>query len=700
MLIPDEHSPAAVDPKLLEAKSPLFLGFSNTPPGSPSNPVRMSSTPTSVTKKPSSSKLRRTKTMDAKPVTSRSPGDLRDELAMDKPKSTAKRRKSHAVETLSRIVAEESTTKSTGHEHAPAAPKSTAKRQKSHAVETPSNLTAEKEPTKSSVAKTTPSAPEPVQSPCVETLPKDTSGPAPAPSEHIDHALAVNVAAMLSQMQPMLSPQTASPAVTETSTPVVHKKQKGKDKDRTPTKEALPLNSDDLAIGLPKEQYKPRPSRSRSARIVEDTSIDYSKRPETLTASKLKRRKTTNEISPGSPKAIVDADKLAQIGSMGFTPRQTKAALEESSGNIERAVENLLAQSSGGKENSPSKKPSKTRSKSTKQAKANKQPETENPPSELLTVQVTQGSGDKTFYPTVDEVELRKSYIPAVQEMGKKKELLEDKIGLATAPLPAIKPVVEAVVAKETTTQKTPNKTSSTQKRRRDKVADSGEEDEITAEPEPIKPTQKHASKRKVVDSNGEDEIAAAEPEPAKSVPKTVSKRKVVDSDEEEDVVAEPEQLKTTPKPTAKRAKSLPTKKSKTNADGKENMDVAAPTQPAKKGRGRPKKVVEAAMDVEPVEPPFTEPTEEIVTLPKSPDPEILPANGEEPKERLQTPGSTPKSAAIPPSTPEQHSGSSQKSAATKVTAQHSPLNKSKVPLRVGLSRKKRIAPLLKIIKK
>ncbi|KAE9971466.1 hypothetical protein BLS_004426 [Venturia inaequalis] len=689
MLMPDEPSPAAVDPKQLTRNTTLQLGSSDTPPGSPVNPVRMSRTPTSVTKKSSSSKLRRTKTMGAKLATDRTAGTLDDELAMDKPKSTAKRRKSHAAEKSFHSITEAMPSEPAVNEHAPAAPKSTAKRRKSHAVNNSSHPTTEKDPSKSTADTPALVAPEPMQSTHADAVTRDTSGH--APSEPVDRALAFNVAALLSQMQPMPSPQTDAAAVAELSTTVVQKKQKSKDKDEASNKGASSLNPDELAIGLPKEQYKPRPSRSRSARIVEDTSIDYSKRPETLTTSKLKRRKTTNEISSGSPKATIDADKMAQIGSMGFTPRQTKAALEESNGNIERAVEHLLAQPSGDKENSPSKKPSKTRSKSTKQAKATKHPEVTNTASELLTVQVTQGSGDKTFYPTVDESE------PKITVAQEKEKDLEDEIRLDSAPQSAIKLAVEEVVM-----QKTSKHTSSTRKRQREKIADSDDEDEIVAEPGLSKPAPKSASKRKIVDSDGEDEIIA-EPEPQlpKSVPRSTTKRKILVSDGEDGFIAEPESPEVITKPQAKRTKSLPTKKSKIN-DDKENMDIAAPTQAVKKGRGRPKKIVETAVDVEAADPSVTEPIKiaDKVTPLKSPEAEIVPSNPEEPKDQIQTPGSTTKSAAIPPSTPEQQSGSSQKSAATKAAVQHSPLNKSKVPLRVGLSRKKRIAPLLKIIKK
>ena len=57
------------------------------------------------------------------------------------------------------------------------------------------------------------------------------------------------------------------------------------------------LSSDDITIDLPKEQYKARPSKSRSGRGAEEIFVpeDFSKRPEALLKSKpkAKRRKTS-----------------------------------------------------------------------------------------------------------------------------------------------------------------------------------------------------------------------------------------------------------------------------------------------------------------------------------------------------------------------------------------------------------------------
>lgn len=66
-------------------------------------------------------------------------------------------------------------------------------------------------------------------------------------------------------------------------------KRKAQENDNTD-----PLNSDDKAIGLPKERYRPRPSRRRATAIVED-EIDLSVRPEK--AAKVKRTKTTQAAS-------------------------------------------------------------------------------------------------------------------------------------------------------------------------------------------------------------------------------------------------------------------------------------------------------------------------------------------------------------------------------------------------------------------
>lgn len=103
-----------------------------------------------------------------------------------------------------------------------------------------------------------------------------------------------------------------------------------------------PLAFDGAIIGLPKERYKPRPSRSRSARVIEEP-IDYSIRPERAARLRAKRNKTSGEsigrvISSSS-------EKLERICIMGFSPSQAMKALEEASGSFDEAIEWLCSQS-------------------------------------------------------------------------------------------------------------------------------------------------------------------------------------------------------------------------------------------------------------------------------------------------------------------------------------------------------------------
>lgn len=74
-------------------------------------------------------------------------------------------------------------------------------------------------------------------------------------------------------------------------------KIKRKTQCNTPTDE---LGSDDIAVGLPKEQYQPRPSRSRANRADDGflLAVDFSKRPEAVAKAKIKRRRTTGGHIP------------------------------------------------------------------------------------------------------------------------------------------------------------------------------------------------------------------------------------------------------------------------------------------------------------------------------------------------------------------------------------------------------------------
>ena len=134
------------------------------------------------------------------------------------------------------------------------------------------------------------------------------------------------------------------------------------------------LNSDELDTGLPKERYQPRPSRSRSTIIV-SRDIDYSVRPEKAAKARKLRGNTTSEVevSDGmshsdvtwspvktgritrakvkrhktadatlSPRATPGSEELKVILEMGFSPTRAKIALQDQSGDLDKAVEALV----------------------------------------------------------------------------------------------------------------------------------------------------------------------------------------------------------------------------------------------------------------------------------------------------------------------------------------------------------------------
>lgn len=87
-------------------------------------------------------------------------------------------------------------------------------------------------------------------------------------------------------------------------------KLRRKTKDDVHTDE---LGADDIAVGLPKEQYQPRPSRSRANRADEDflLAVDFSKRPEAVVKAKIKRRKTTGGHIP--TRKEVTLEKISEV---------------------------------------------------------------------------------------------------------------------------------------------------------------------------------------------------------------------------------------------------------------------------------------------------------------------------------------------------------------------------------------------------
>ncbi|KAF2496341.1 hypothetical protein BU16DRAFT_617788 [Lophium mytilinum] len=101
----------------------------------------------------------------------------------------------------------------------------------------------------------------------------------------------------------------------------------------------IDLEDDDEAFGLPKERYRPRPSRSRSTNVILEDPIDFSVRPEKAKKSRSKRNNTTGSIGH---LVLSSSEKAERICAMGFSPSNAKQALKACDNRFDQAVEWLL----------------------------------------------------------------------------------------------------------------------------------------------------------------------------------------------------------------------------------------------------------------------------------------------------------------------------------------------------------------------
>lgn len=119
-----------------------------------------------------------------------------------------------------------------------------------------------------------------------------------------------------------LTQNSAEYVIDELSLPIPKMKDLSRNQKSTMNSQRKANDSDDFRsdvadLSFPKEQYQPRPSRSRSNRDVDNLvqAIDYSKRPEAAlkAKNKLKRRKTTSDFTMSSHD-VVDEGTLGGAG--------------------------------------------------------------------------------------------------------------------------------------------------------------------------------------------------------------------------------------------------------------------------------------------------------------------------------------------------------------------------------------------------
>ncbi|CAG5156678.1 uncharacterized protein ALTATR162_LOCUS4475 [Alternaria atra] len=373
-------------------------------------------------------------------------------------------------------------------------------------------------------------------------------------------------------------------------------------------------SDDDLAVlELPKEQYKPRPSRSRSLKVEEEQPIDYSVRPEK--AKKVSRRRQTTAAVDANK--ITTPEKVRQICDMGFTPSTTSGALERHNGDVIHAIDWLVTNNVGHDELAP---PSPAKVKPAMN-KSNDSPAMDSETMQDIMRNLNEYRRDDT---QVSEQE-----------------------------------VVHVAVANDTTMQS-------------DAVED------IT---KPLATELRSPTKVQVVIS--------------KKSPVAVSKQT----------------------PSSVAASNKKAKRRKTTLDQPESEpieadDAVSEAVPAKKkARGRPKKTAPAVPPKDP-NPELLEQTAEVKQheeVAQIVEPESIPEKAKQDSKLAPVETKQAQSSDITVSTTASHSNPPSKSspATTSETPEPktkpitaSPLNTGKVPYRVGLSKRARIAPLLRIVKK
>ncbi|PSN72937.1 hypothetical protein BS50DRAFT_568539 [Corynespora cassiicola Philippines] len=404
------------------------------------------------------------------------------------------------------------------------------------------------------------------------------------------------------------------------------------------------FNDDVAIIGLPEEQYKPRPSRSRSSRLDVEEAIDYSAIPEK--AAKKSSRRTKSKTS-ADPAALATPRRVRQICDMGFTPTTTERALIENGGNVSQTVNWLLCNGMAEDELAP---PRSSRIKST--ARKNKNPEP----------------------PQSPKSKKRNNTSSKLADMNSASS------GVATDALPAA--VTEKLVDSELVAVD---------------LADPGPdivvpEDSIMVNQTLQTPRARRSKVEVVITKSKERRIPALVQEP----PEVVSPSQRLSQQD-------------TDMPSLKRRKIASNEKEPST--DVQQVSLPASAKEKKRGRGRPRKEVPSIVSAEESSEGVTiDAKENMNSTGKELEEVELPALPTA-KSALSNAGDAGKgsSSAIEQQpcapVPEQHSTSIEQSRTpeqkiTPAKKSGSPQGSGKVPYRVGLSRRARITPLLRIVKK
>jgi hypothetical protein len=405
-----------------------------------------------------------------------------------------------------------------------------------------------------------------------------------------------------------------------------------------------PPNSDDKAIGLPKERYQPRPSRRRATGFVEEP-IDFSVRPEK--AAKTKRTKTmatnagSQNTEPGLSKELIanlkaDVEKATKAS----TPSQDQPTQPKESLSDEKGDAPPLAKSKDVVENAedandpptqqPEQTPTSSKPKSDRHifVKPSRPTPTPKPATKSRRARTT------IFEDNIEFTGSQRSPTLSQQQAEWRKLAAENEMQVGTA-----KP---------------------SQRKRKSVVVDDDEEDELLKDPE----------------DDDEDEDVAPKKRgrgrPSKSKPKAKSAEKILDDSE----------------------------------DDEENLQEET-VEPKKRGRGRPSKTAPVAPlnDSRTKESSKATGTADSVQTSTEAvgavaEPKVQPEDAIALKQKTQVSAKENVTPSPSPQQPMEKTTKTPQRDSKPSPTQHSPIKSSSaVPLRVGLSKRQRIPSLLRTMK-
>lgn len=407
-----------------------------------------------------------------------------------------------------------------------------------------------------------------------------------------------------------------------------------------------PLNSDDIAVGLPKERYKPRPSRRRATEATEEP-IDYSVVPEK--AAKSKRSKTTGSGLDAPQDPLPVKGKLSSPSST----RKTKPTKTIDTTDVEATAINKTPQDEAPHHISTI-------------------PQTSSPVVELPRVEKPQASQET----------------PKAKDAPVAKETRKDDDFVFAKPAPKSRPASKSMRSSTTIfedhiglTGKSRSPSLSQQQEIRKSILT-----DVRNEASPAKP--RRGGKRAVLyDDDDEDELAMESPH------------------EEQPPVEEPKKRgrgRPSKAAAAKASKKAPAKPAKpATHDSESEDDEIALEVPTKKRRGRPPKSAAVVDDVDSnkdLDKPDAGPLEQEGEDAPAKQSVDEPAEESTPAKQIATEIPTPSPEIQPPAAAEKTTAPKKPAKASPPA--HSPIKSSSpAPFRVGLSRKHRIPSLLRVMR-